>query len=78
MKRIATTLSALALITATPTLAQEQDSAADTEMQRELDAMGALFGDMFGSADPLTSEQEARVPAAQAVVLQLFPEGTYA
>ncbi len=78
MKRLTNALSALALTTATPALAQEQDSAADTELQQELDAMGALFGDMFGSADPLTSEQEARVPAAQAVVLQLFPEGTYA
>ncbi|MEL6738291.1 MAG: hypothetical protein AAFO28_05155, partial [Pseudomonadota bacterium] len=32
----------------------------------------------FGTADPLTPEQEARVPAAQSVVLKLFPEGTYA
>lgn len=78
MKRLTTALSAMALITATPALAQEQDSAADTQMQQELDAMSALFGDMFGSADPLTPEQEARLPAAQSVVLKLFPQGTYA
>jgi hypothetical protein len=47
-------------------------------MQPELDAVGALFGDMFGRAEPLTPRQEARLPAAQAVVLRLFPEGTYA
>lgn len=78
MKRFATALSALALITATPTLAQEGPATADAEMEKELDAMSAMFGDIFGSAEPLTPEQEARVPAAQAVVLKLFPEGTYA
>lgn len=78
MKRFATALSALALMTATPVLAQDEPATADGEIERELDAMGAMFGDIFGSADPLTPEQEARVPAAQAVVLKLFPEGTYA
>lgn len=78
MKRFATALSALALITATPAFAQDDTASADTEVQKELDAMSAMFGDIFGSADPLTAEQEARVPAAQAVVLKLFPEGTYA
>jgi hypothetical protein len=67
---------------AAPALAQ--DAGADTgpdidqQMQDEFDAVGALFGDMFGRAEPLTPEQEARIPAAQAVVLKLFPEGTYA
>lgn len=78
MKRLATALSALALITATPVLAQDEPATADGEIARELDAVGALFGDIFGRAEPLTSEQEARVPAAQQVVIRLFPEGTYA
>ena len=78
MKRFATALSAFALMTATPALAQDEPATADAEMEKELDAMGAMFGDIFGSAEPLTSEQEARVPAAQAVVVKLFPEGTYA
>lgn len=77
MKRFATAFSALALATASPVFAQD-DASVDAEVQKELDAVGSLFGDMFGSADPLTPEQETRVPAAQAVVLQLFPEGTYA
>ncbi len=67
---------------ATPALAQDDgaDTGPDTDqqMQDEFDAVGALFGDMFGRAEPLTPEQEARIPAAQAVVLKLFPEGTYA
>ncbi|MEM8726105.1 MAG: DUF2059 domain-containing protein, partial [Pseudomonadota bacterium] len=44
----------------------------------ELQALSNMFGDMFGTADALTAEQEARVPAAQSVVVKLFPEGTYA
>ncbi|MEO0698453.1 MAG: hypothetical protein AAFY81_01910, partial [Pseudomonadota bacterium] len=79
MKRlIATAASALALCLAAPLSAQEETAPGDAEIQQELDALGSLFGDMFGTADPLTAEQEARVPAAQSVVLKLFPEGTYA
>ncbi|MEL6542848.1 MAG: DUF2059 domain-containing protein [Pseudomonadota bacterium] len=71
-------LSALALATAAPAFAQDGATEAEAEMKKEMDAVGALFGDMFGTADPLTADQEARVPAAQSVVLKLFPEGTYA
>ncbi|MEO0688778.1 MAG: DUF2059 domain-containing protein [Pseudomonadota bacterium] len=80
MKRILTTsLSALALATSAPAFAAQDEAATteDTELQKELDAVGDLFGDMFGTAEPLTVEQEARVPMAQQVVLKLFPEGTY-
>ncbi|MEM7688537.1 MAG: DUF2059 domain-containing protein [Pseudomonadota bacterium] len=73
-----TAVSALALATAVPVAAQDNASPDEAEMQKEMDAISSLFGDIFGTADPLTPEQEARVPAAQAVVLQLFPEGTYA
>lgn len=78
MKRtIITAASGIALAfssmpAAAQTVASEEPSA------EELQALGGLFGDMFGTADPLTAEQEARVPAAQSVVLKLFPEGTYA
>ena len=79
MKRLfASAASAFALCLAVPLSAQEETAPSDAEVQQELDALGSLFGDMFGTADPLTEEQEARVPAAQSVVLKLFPEGTYA
>lgn len=68
-------ISALALIASSPVAAQETTTA--EEVSRELDAVSALFGDMFGNAEALTAEEEARVPAAQSVVLKLFPEGTY-
>lgn len=79
MKRIlAATSCALALTFAAPTVAQDGEDAASAEVQAEMDALGSLFGDLFGAADPLTPDQEARVPAAQSVVVKLFPEGTYA
>ncbi|MEL6486278.1 MAG: hypothetical protein AAFQ13_03920 [Pseudomonadota bacterium] len=79
MKRtIATAVSAATLCFAAPLSAQGETAPSDAEVQQELDALGGLFGDIFGTADPLTAEQEARVPAAQSVVLKLFPEGTYA
>ncbi|MEL7189354.1 MAG: DUF2059 domain-containing protein [Pseudomonadota bacterium] len=78
MKRtILTAASGIALaFSAAPIAAQTVDSQEPTA--EEFAAFGELFGDMFGTADPLTEEQAARVPAAQAVVMRLFPEGTYA
>ncbi|MEO0871685.1 MAG: hypothetical protein AAFY19_06945 [Pseudomonadota bacterium] len=79
MKRfLAAAASALSLTLAAPLSAQDETAPSDAEVQQELDALGGMFGDIFGTADPLTPEQEARVPAAQSVVLKLFPEGTYA
>ncbi|MEO0641921.1 MAG: DUF2059 domain-containing protein [Pseudomonadota bacterium] len=69
---------AAAAIPAAPLAAQESTAAATDEINQEMEALGGMFGDMFGTAEPLTPEQEARVPAAQSVVLKLFPEGTYA
>ena len=55
---------------------------AQTEQSEELSAeearqLGALFGDMFAAADPLSPEEEERLPAAMSVVTKLFPKGTY-
>jgi len=69
---------AAAALPAAPLAAQESTAAATDEINQEMEALGGMFGDMFGTAEPLTPEQEARVPAAQSVVLKLFPEGTYA
>ncbi|MDJ0979551.1 MAG: hypothetical protein QNI87_13570 [Erythrobacter sp.] len=82
MKRLFTpalAAAALALsVPLAPLAAQEDSEPSAEEIEQELDAMGAMFGDMFGNAEPLTPEQEARVPLAQSVVLKVFPEGTYA
>ena len=79
MKRIfAATTCALALTFAAPAVAQDDGASTSAEVDKEIAAMSAMFGDIFGTADPLTAEQEARVPSAQSVVMKLFPEGTYA
>ena len=79
MKRlIAYAASAMALALATPLAAQEESAPSAEEIDQEIQALGGLFGDIFGTADPLTPDQEARVPVAQSVVLKLVPEGTYA
>jgi hypothetical protein len=79
MKRLfAASLCAASLALGAPLAAQDGGGPTQEEFDREMAAMGGLFGDMFGKAEALTPEQEARLPAAQSVVLKLFPEGTYA
>ncbi len=73
------TLPALALLGATPLAAQDEVDM--TEMSAEeraamAEAMGGIFGDAF-KADPLTPEQEARLPAATSVIEKIFPAGTF-
>ncbi|GAA4641988.1 hypothetical protein GCM10023115_03060 [Pontixanthobacter gangjinensis] len=79
LKKIPTTLKplvaagAFALVSftsAAPVAAQDDVS----EDMRALELMGS----MFGTPQPLTAEQESRLPVAQLVVGQIFPEGTYA
>lgn len=78
MKRIflATATGLSLCFAATSVSAQTTDTAEPSAEQ--LDAIGNLFGDMFGSAEPLLPEEEARLGAAMQVVTKLFPEGTYA
>lgn len=59
---------ALALGLAQPAMAQAP--------QPDPSGLAAAMGQVF-QAEPLTPEQEARLPQAQAVVGQLFPPGTY-
>ena len=68
MKKVAILVSALALGVSQPALAQ--DPAPD------FSALSSAMGEMF-KAEPLTAEQQARVPQAEEVVAQLFPAGTY-
>jgi hypothetical protein len=77
--------SIAAALALAPVAASAQEEADDDFSSSQSDdgaealaAMGGLFGSMFGEAEPLTAEQEARVPAADKVVAKLFPPGSYA
>lgn len=61
-----------------PALAQADKPAAEELSEEELIALGEMFGDIFGTADPLTPEQELRVPVAMQVVARIMPDGTMA
>ena len=63
----------LALTMATPLAAQ--DGVQDTDAESAF--LADLFTDVF-TAEPLTADQEARLPAASAVVDTMMPEGFYA
>lgn len=71
---------------ATPAFAQDDPPAVERDEQETadhgageaeaLEAMAAMFGGMF-QAEPLTAEQELRLPAAGAVVGAMMPDGFY-
>lgn len=69
MKKIVILASTLMLGLTQPVAAQE--TAPD-----HLSGMAAMMGEMF-KAEPLTPEQQERVPQAELVVAQVFPAGTY-
>ena len=73
------TTASLALF-AVPLAAQDDVETVKSEemSQEDADALGAMFGNMFGEAEPLSPEQEARMPTAEMVVEKIFPAGTYA
>jgi hypothetical protein len=89
MKRILLLAPAsLALMAAAPLAAQDDDTEEvmiEDEGEVPADDMGgmggmgmlAMFGEMF-KVDPLTAEQEARVPAAMSVAEKMMPDGTMA
>ncbi len=56
-------------------LTVEEEAAA--EFEREMTEAFAMFGDLF-VAEPLNAEQEARLPLAQKMTDQVFPEGSFA
>ncbi len=74
MKRLILTAASALALSAAPAAAQNVQS--DEPTAEELAAIGGLFGDMFGTAEPLTPEQEASMPLAMQVVTRLMPEGT--
>ena len=71
-KLIASAAGALALAWAYPAAAQ--DEPAEDESALGGDFLGAMMG-LF-APEPLTAEQEARLPAAQAIVARIVPPGS--
>lgn len=67
--------SVLGLALAAPVTVAAQDRPPSAV---EAEAMGKLMGGLFGEAEELTAEQQARLPMAEQVVAKLFPDGTYA
>lgn len=76
MKRLTLAAACALSIIAAPASAQTVESETLTDEQYE--ALGNLFGDMFGDAEPLSQEEQERVPSAMMVVSKLMPEGTMA
>lgn len=58
-----------------PMEAEMVDDAAPPSEADELAAMSEMFSGMF-TAEPLTPEQEARLPAAAALIAKVIPAGT--
>ena len=66
-----------AALVATPLAAQAQTGAATEEVsQQRLQDISSMMSNLF-VANPLTAEQKARLPAAQAVVGAMMPDGFY-
>lgn len=78
MKKFAAGLAApVALMIAAPTMAQAQDEATSDEMsEAQMAEFASMMGGLF-QAEPLTAEQEARLPAAQSIVGVMMPDGFY-
>ncbi len=74
MKRVAIIAGIAALALGQPLAAQDAETGDD---MAEISAMADIFGDMF-KAEPLTAEQEARLPQAETVVDKIFPPGSFA
>lgn len=66
----------IALGAATP-LAAQDDASGEEAAMAELDTMMGTLAEAF-PAEPLTPEEEARLPQAQRIVALIIPEGTMA
>lgn len=75
-KFLTTSAASLALFTAAPAIAQEDDASNEEMSSEALEQIGSMLGGLF-QAEPLTTEQETRLPAAQAIVAQVMPDGFY-
>ncbi|MAH16044.1 MAG: hypothetical protein CMN65_10030 [Sphingomonadaceae bacterium] len=70
-------MAAAALVCAVPAAAQEDPEHSQSAMSPgELDEFAGMMASLF-QTEPLTEEQNARLPAAQAVVGEMMPDGFY-
>lgn len=70
--------AALLFAAAHPTSAQTQVAGQPAaSASHDMEALAGAFGEM-SAREPLTPEQEARLPMARTVVAHIFPPGTYA
>ena len=77
MKKIVNAMAAAALVCAVPTAAQEDPEHRQSAMSPgDLDEFAGMMASLF-QTEPLTEEQNARLPAAQAVVGEMMPDGFY-
>ena len=74
MKRIAILAGAAALSFGQPLAAQDAEPGDGTA---GMGALANVFGDAF-KAEPLTAEQEMRLPQAEIIVDKVFPSGSFA
>jgi len=77
LKSLTNTIAMTALVLAAPLSAQQSDAGSESLSGANLDQFAELMGGLF-QTEPLTQEQEARLPAATAVVGLMMPEGFYA
>lgn len=75
MHRMMIALAAPLALLALP--AQAQPEPGEDAAQAELGQLAAMMSEMF-TAEPLTTEQAARLPVTQQLVRQVMPDGTYA
>ncbi|WP_226698357.1 DUF2059 domain-containing protein [Qipengyuania flava] len=77
MKKIVNAMAAAALVCAVPAAAQEHLEHSESAMSPgDLDEFAGMMASLF-QTEPLTEEQNARLPAAQAVVGEMMPDGFY-
>ena len=77
MKKIVNAMAAAALVCAVPAAAQEDPEHSESAMSPgDLDEFAGMMASLF-QTEPLTEEQNARLPAAQAVVGEMMPDGFY-
>ena len=75
-KMVSAPLGALALALASPLAAQDDPMGEEMSVE-DMAQFGEFMGSMF-QAEPLTPEQQARLPLAGEIVAQLLPDGFYA
>lgn len=77
LKKLTAGIAFGALALATPLAAQDGGMASEEMSEAKMDEFTAMMAGMFQS-EPLSAEQEARLPAATSLVGKMMPEGFYA